>query len=551
MSQLRPDPDRLGAREADDACSPDPPRSTSQRVRGDFPILSTKAHGKPLVYLDNGATTQKPRQVIDAIGRYYEIAERQHPPRRLRASARLATDAVRAGPPRRCSVHQRRATTREIIFTRGTTEAINLVARPGPDVPQARRRGVVSAMEHHSNIVPWQMACEATGATLRVIPMNDAGELRDGRVRAGCSAPRTKLVAVNHVSNSLGTINPVEARSPRWPTQRREGAGRRRAVGGPPRRPTCSDSTCDFYAFSGHKLSARRASACCTASASCWSDAAVPGRRGHDRVGDVREDRLRRAAEQVRGRHAGHRRARSAWRRRSITCSRSGSKRSRRTRTSCSRYATEQLSDSPGPAHHRHGQAQGRRDLVRDGGPADLVAGHRHRSWTRRRRRPHRAPLLPAGDGPLRHPARRRGRRWRCTTRGRTSTRWSPRCRRCREHARKAAAHRRQSRIGHGDGSVAQRRRDRCIRKSAAASPHAAADELAEVFEMLGDRDARNRVRAGAGRRLPHTFDVLKTGDRARARLHERGLPRRPASAGHVATRSSSSPTPTPTSSAG
>src|SRR5215216_346213 len=146
------------------------------RVRKDFPILWTESHGRPLVYLDNGATTQKPRQVIDAISRYYE-AQNANIHRGVYRLSQLATElweSARGKVARFINATDER----ECIFTRGTTEGINLVAgcwgrtflKPGDEV-------LVSAMEHHSNIVPWQIACEATGAKLRVIPMNDAGEL--------------------------------------------------------------------------------------------------------------------------------------------------------------------------------------------------------------------------------------------------------------------------------------------------------------------------------------------------------------------------------------
>src|SRR5258706_5039690 len=178
------------------------------KVRADFPILQTKAHGKPLVYLDNGATTQKPRAVIDAIKHYYEV-QNANVHRGVYQLSQIATEAYEAA---RVNVQKfiHAAEPAEIICTRGTTEAINLVAASwGRKFLKAGDEVLVSALEHHSNIVPWQFACDAVGATLRPIPMNDLGELRMDAFADLLSA-KTKLVAVNYVSNSLGTRNPVE-----------------------------------------------------------------------------------------------------------------------------------------------------------------------------------------------------------------------------------------------------------------------------------------------------------------------------------------------------
>src|SRR3954471_780626 len=179
------------------------------RIRKDFPILSTKAHGKPLVYLDNGATTQKPRQVIEALDRYYQSQNANiH-----RGVYELSQTATTLYEKARLTVQKfvNAAHSEEIIFTRGTTESINLVAHSWARAfLKAGDEVLVSAMEHHSNIVPWQIACEMTGATLRVIPMNDAGELMMPEYARLLGSRKVKLVAINHVSNSLGTINPVK-----------------------------------------------------------------------------------------------------------------------------------------------------------------------------------------------------------------------------------------------------------------------------------------------------------------------------------------------------
>lgn len=178
------------------------------KVRRDFPALHQSVNGKPLVYLDNAATAQKPEAVIDAVSSYYRT-DNSNVHRGVHTLSQRATDAFEAA---RSNIARYIGATspREVIFTRGATEAINLVAfcfggtrlKKGDEV-------IVSEMEHHSNIVPWQMACERSGAVLRVIPVTDSGELQMEVFHALLSE-RTKLVAVTHVSNSLGTINPVE-----------------------------------------------------------------------------------------------------------------------------------------------------------------------------------------------------------------------------------------------------------------------------------------------------------------------------------------------------
>jgi cysteine desulfurase/selenocysteine lyase len=223
----------------------------AERVRQDFPILRQKVHGKPLVYLDNAATTQKPKAVIEAIRRYYERDNANiH-----RAVHELSQRATREYESARGKVQRflNAASAREIIFVRGTTEGINLVTQTfGRQNVRAGDEIIVSHMEHHSNIVPWQMLCEEKGAQLRVVPINDRGEFLFEEYEKLLSA-RTRLVAVVHVSNSLGTVNPV---------RRIAEAAHRRGV------PVLVDGAqavahlkldvqeldCDFYAFSGHKL---------------------------------------------------------------------------------------------------------------------------------------------------------------------------------------------------------------------------------------------------------------------------------------------------------
>lgn len=216
-----------------------------------FPILTVKVNNRPLVYFDNAATTQKPIQVIDALNRYYrEMNSNIH--RGVHFLSQEATDAYE-GVRTTVSQFINASSSREIIFTRGTTESINLVAssfcrknlKPGMNV-------VVSGMEHHSNIVPWQMACEVAGAELKVIPVDENGELIIDRLPA-LITKKTAIVAVTHVSNALGTINPVKeiiriAHSRNVPVLL-DGA---QAM--PHLQVNVRDLDVDFYCFSAHKM---------------------------------------------------------------------------------------------------------------------------------------------------------------------------------------------------------------------------------------------------------------------------------------------------------
>jgi cysteine desulfurase/selenocysteine lyase len=220
-------------------------------VRRDFPILSRRVHGRPLAYLDNAATTQKPQAVVDRLARYY-TAENANIHRGVHALSEAATrayDEARAA----VAAFLNAKDAREIVFVRGTTEGINLVAACyGRTNVGAGDEVVVSELEHHSNIVPWQMLCEEKGARLRVLPITDDGELRVGELPALLGG-RTKLVAVSHVSNALGTINPV-AEIVRLAHERGvpvlvDGA---QAVAHMP--VDVQALGCDFYVFSGHKV---------------------------------------------------------------------------------------------------------------------------------------------------------------------------------------------------------------------------------------------------------------------------------------------------------
>jgi cysteine desulfurase/selenocysteine lyase len=221
------------------------------RIREDFPILRQRIRGHPLVYLDNAATSQKPQAVIDAVTRFYsaENANIHRGVHYLSERATAAYDTVREKVAKFINA----PSSRQVIFTKGTTEGINLVAqsygrprlKPGDDI-------VITAMEHHSNIVPWQLLCEQTGARLRAAPINDAGELEVAALE-DLLTDRTKLVALVHLSNALGTINPIKrivalARARGIPV----------LVDGAQAAPhipiDVQDLDCDFYVFSSHKV---------------------------------------------------------------------------------------------------------------------------------------------------------------------------------------------------------------------------------------------------------------------------------------------------------
>ena len=221
-----------------------------QKVRADFPILSQKVNGKPLVYFDNGATSQKPQVVIDAISKYYsEINANIH--RGVHTLSQLATDAYEVSR-NTIQNHLNAKHNHEIIFTSGTTFGINLVANGFASLLKEGDEVMVSALEHHSNIVPWQFLCEKTGAKLVVIPMNEKGELIISEFDKLLSE-KTKIVTVNHISNALGTVNPIE-----YIIKKAHGVGAAVLIDGaqatPHLRPDVQALNCDFYVFSGHKV---------------------------------------------------------------------------------------------------------------------------------------------------------------------------------------------------------------------------------------------------------------------------------------------------------
>jgi cysteine desulfurase/selenocysteine lyase len=221
-----------------------------QKIRADFPILSRQVNGKPLVYFDNGATSQKPQVVIDAIATYYqEINANIH--RGVHTLSQLATDAYEASRIK-IQHHINASFSHEVLFTSGTTHGVNLVANGFASLLKVGDEVLVSALEHHSNIVPWQMLCEKTGAVLKVIPMNQKGELILADFDELLSE-KTKIVTVNHISNALGTINPIK-----YIIDRAHQFGAAVFIDGaqavPHLKPDVQALDCDFYAFSGHKI---------------------------------------------------------------------------------------------------------------------------------------------------------------------------------------------------------------------------------------------------------------------------------------------------------
>ncbi len=221
------------------------------KVRADFPILSERVHGKPLVYLDSANTSQKPQAVLQAMDHYY-----RHANANIHRATHLLSERATAlyeGARKTAAAFINAADPHEIVLTKGTTDGINLVAqsygrsmlRPGDEV-------LISWLEHHSNIVPWQLLCEQTGAVLRVAPINDVGEIDTDGLRALVSQ-RTRIVAVSHVSNSLGTINPI-----RDIIEQAHRAGAVVLIDGAQAIPHLTVDVqaldCDFYAFSSHKM---------------------------------------------------------------------------------------------------------------------------------------------------------------------------------------------------------------------------------------------------------------------------------------------------------
>jgi cysteine desulfurase / selenocysteine lyase len=231
--------------------TPEPARFDIEKIRAEFPILGERVHGRPLVYLDNAATSQKPNAVIQAIANYYRYdnANIHRGVHLLSQRGTEAYEAARAAAQK--FIHARSAS--EIVFVRGTTEAINLVAQSYGRTHVGRGDEVlITAMEHHSNIVPWQMLCDEKGAKLRVAPINLRGELLLDEYEK-LLGPSTRIAAISHVSNALGTINPVKEM-----IRMAHARGIPVLVDGaqavPHTRVDVQDLDCEFYAFSAHKM---------------------------------------------------------------------------------------------------------------------------------------------------------------------------------------------------------------------------------------------------------------------------------------------------------
>lgn len=221
-----------------------------QKIREDFPILHQNINGKPLVYFDNAATSQKPKVVIGAIAEYYNtINSNIH--RGVHTLSQKATDAYEASR-QKIRQHINAQHAHEVIFTRGTTESINLVANGFSQLLKKGDEVIISHLEHHSNIVPWQLACEKSGAVLKVIPMNEKGELLID-IYEQLLSEKTKMVAVNHISNSLGTINPVKKI-----IEKAHQFGAAVLIDGAQATPhlkiDVQQLDCDFYCSSAHKM---------------------------------------------------------------------------------------------------------------------------------------------------------------------------------------------------------------------------------------------------------------------------------------------------------
>ena len=221
-----------------------------ERLRADFPILKQEVHGRPLCYLDNAASSQRPEAVIRAVAEY-ERHDHANVHRGVHTLSQRATDAYE-GARDKIQGYINAASRTEIVFTRGTTEGVNLVAATLGQLLGSGDEILITELEHHSNIVPWQLACQRTGATLRVAPLHDDGSV-DMQAFENLLNDRTKIVAAAHVSNALGTVNPI-----RRMTELAHQAGAKIIIDGaqamPHQRVDVRSIGCDFYAFSGHKM---------------------------------------------------------------------------------------------------------------------------------------------------------------------------------------------------------------------------------------------------------------------------------------------------------
>jgi len=366
------------------------------KVREDFPVLKQRIHGKPLVYLDSAATAQKPFAVIDAIRKFHEVdcANIHRGVHELSQRSTAAYEETRIKAKRFLNARAKN----ELIFVRGTTEGINLVASSwGRKNVKAGDEIVISTLEHHSNIVPWQMLCEEKGARLRVIPVDDRGELLLEEYEK-LLGPRTRMVAVGHVSNALGTINPV-----RQIVEMAHRAGALALIDGAQAAPHLKIDVqaldADFYAFSGHKVIGPTGIGILYGKARLLN-AMPPYQGGGDMIKSVTSKRpytptcptSSKPAPQHRRRHRPGRglRLRHAHR--------PGQYRRLRAPTAGLRHRGAFAHS--GPSHPRHGAREGGRALVRH--RRHPSPRYRHRARPPGNCRAHRPPLRAAGDGPFR-----------------------------------------------------------------------------------------------------------------------------------------------------
>jgi cysteine desulfurase/selenocysteine lyase len=470
-----------------------------RKVRADFPILSTTAYGKPLVYLDNGATTQKPNAVIDRVSRYYR-EENANIHRGVYLLSQVATEAYEAAR-RTVQRFLNAADEREVIFTRGTTEAINLVAssyarttlKPGDEI-------ILSNLEHHSNIVPWQIAAEATGATIKVIPVNDDGELLLDEY-AKLLSGRTKIVAVNHVSNALGTINEV-----RTICNMARGVGAKVLVDGAQWvghfKTDVREIGCDLYAFSGHKLFGP------TGIGVLWGrrellEAMPPFMGGGDMIESVTFEKTTYAQLPNKFEAGTPDIAGAVGLGAAIDYLNAiGFDAFHDHEQRLLRYATEQLKQVPGlriigTAKKKAGVVS----FVLEDPPLSAIdAGTRLDREGIAVRTGHHCcqPLMDRFKVPA---TVRASFAFYNTTQDVDALVAALRKIRAEAGAKPVAAPQR----GAGDVPEVE------FAEASAPSPDAAADKLADAFEMLGDRDARNDYVLDLAGKLPHAFDVLKT----------------------------------------
>ena len=384
---------------------PAPPATFDVRkIREDFPILKQKMHGKPLVYLDNAATSQKPQAVIDALVHYYT----QYNANIHRGVYLLSERSTQAYEDARVKLQRflNAADHREIVYVRGSTEGINLVAQTyGRQHIGAGDEILITAMEHHSNIVPWQMLCEEKGCRLRVGPINDRGELMMDEFEKLIN-DRTRLVSVAHVSNALGTINPVK--------QIVEMAHARNipvlvdgAQAAPHMKIDVQALDCDFYAISGHKLFGPTGIGALYGKAKLL-ESMPPYQGGGDMILSVTFEKTiyNHIPEQVRGGDAQH--CGGDWLGRGYRLPhphRDGEHRFLRTRPADLRHGGDWADSRRAP--DRHGAREDRSPLLHAGG--NPPARCRHGARPGRHCRAHRPSLRAAGDGALRR-ARHRAR---------------------------------------------------------------------------------------------------------------------------------------------